>query len=332
MAEISGLVEIRSDKRRGKMTIVIHPDSKDLEPREHHVPQDKHLLVHAGDHVEAGERLCDGPLVPHDILAIKGIEALQNYLLHEVQAVYRSQNVTINDKHIEIIINQMLRKVKVEMPGDARLLPHELVDRFRFKQETERLNKCVKISDPGDSKFTEGQVVTREELNAVNEQLEEQGKAPAKGKKPKHATGNTILLGITKAALQSESFISAASFQETTKVLTEASLSSLVDRLTGLKENVILGRLIPAGTGFAGRQESSLEHLGQPIEEPPAEVRMPTLPGGPSPEELEAEANESRMIAEASAALTSVMAPPSLGTGGGPDIERLPQRADNQEA
>ena len=279
MAEISGTVEIRSDRRRGKMTIVIHSDSKDLEPREHHVPQDKHLLVHAGDRIEAGDPLCDGPLVPHDILAIKGEESLYSYLLHEVQSVYRSQNVGISDKHIEIIINQMLRKVKVEQAGDSALLPGEMVDKFRFRSENERLAKSVKISDPGDSKYTEGQIVSKEELSATNEELENAGKAPAKGKKPRPATGGSVLLGITKAALQCESFLSAASFQETTKVLTESALGSAVDRLTGLKENVILGHLIPAGTGFRLHQDVEVRHLGTPIEEPPTEIRMPEIPG-----------------------------------------------------
>lgn len=279
MAEISGTVEIRSDRRRGKMTIVIHPDSKDLEAREHHVPQDKHLLVHAGDRIEAGDPLCDGPLVPHDILAIKGEEALYSYLLHEVQSVYRSQNVGISDKHIEIIINQMLRKVKVEQAGDSSLLPGEMVDKFRFRGENERLARSVKISDSGDSKYSEGQIVSKEELSATNEELENAGKAPAKGKKPKPATGGSVLLGITKAALQCESFLSAASFQETTKVLTESALGSAVDRLTGLKENVILGHLIPAGTGFHTHQDLELRHLGTPIEEPPTEIRMPEVPG-----------------------------------------------------
>jgi DNA-directed RNA polymerase subunit beta' len=286
MAEISGMVEIRSDKRRGKMTIVIHPDSKDLEDRDHHVPQDKHLLVHAGDHVEAGDALCDGPLVPHDILAIKGEEALQNYLLHEVQAVYRSQNVSISDKHIEVMIMQMLRKVKVEQAGDSALLPGEVIDKFRFRAENQRLAKSVKITDPGDSKFADGQLVSKDELSTANEALEDAGKAPAKGRKPKPATAASVLLGITKAALQSESFISAASFQETTKVLTEAALSSAVDRLQGLKENVILGHLIPAGTAFKPYQNMTLKHLGSPIPEPPNEVRMPGA-AAPAPTPIE---------------------------------------------
>jgi DNA-directed RNA polymerase subunit beta' len=274
MAEVSGTVEIRSDRRRGKMTIVVHPDSKDLEPREHHVPQDKHLLVHAADRVEAGDRLCDGPLVPHDILDIKGEEALQTYLLHEVQQVYRSQNVGINDKHVEVILAQMLRKVKVEQPGDSVMLPGEVIDRQRFRLENRRLAGSVRISDPGDSKYTEGQIVPKEDLNATNDELEDAGKAPAKGRKPKPATGSTVLLGITKAALQCESFLSAASFQETTKVLTEAALSSALDTLVGLKENVILGHLIPAGTAFRDHSDMSVEHLGEPIVVEPDEVQF----------------------------------------------------------
>ncbi|MFQ5410656.1 MAG: DNA-directed RNA polymerase subunit beta' [Phycisphaerae bacterium] len=306
MAELSGTVEIRSDKRRGKMTIIIKPDSADLEPRDHHVPQDKHLLVHAGDRVEAGDPICDGPLVPHDILAIKGEDALHSYLLHEIQAVYRSQNVGINDKHIEIILTQMLRKVKVENPGDSSLLPSEVLDKFRFRAENARLAKSVRISDPGDSDYDEGDIVLKEELQATNEALDEAGKARAKGRKTKPATASTLLLGITKAALQSESFISAASFQETTKVLTEAALSSAVDRLVGLKENVILGHLIPAGTAFKPYQDMEIEHLGTPIEEPPSEIRMPEAPG-PAAAPGEAQPGElpATIIAEASAALDS---------------------------
>ncbi|MCG8403828.1 MAG: DNA-directed RNA polymerase subunit beta' [Phycisphaerales bacterium] len=318
MAEISGTVEIRSDKRRGKMTIIVQPDSKDLEPREHHVPQDKHLLVHAGDHVEAGDPLCDGPLVPHDILAIKGEDSLHSYLLHEIQSVYRSQNVGINDKHIEVILTQMLRKVKVENPGDSDLLPGEVLDKFRFRGENEKISKSVRISDTGDSEYYEGQIVLKEELNATNETLDDGGKAPAKGRRPKPATGSTLLLGITKAALQSESFISAASFQETTKVLTEAALGSSIDRLVGLKENVILGHLIPAGTAFKPFLDMEIDHVGTPIEEEPSEVRMPEV-AAPLPDqasEQSADGIPASVITEASAALDS-----GMPLGAAPSVE-----------
>ncbi len=273
MAEISGGVEIRADKRRGKMTIVVRNESG-ME-KEHHVPHDKHLLVHAGDRVEAGDPLIEGPLIPHDILRIKGEEALQQYLLAEVQAVYRSQNVTINDKHIEIVIAQMLRKVKVENPGDAVFLPGEMVDKFRFRTENERMTKSLVIANAGDTKLKIGDVVTRSQLNEANEEAEGRGGENAKGKRPKQASATTLLLGITKASLSSESFISSASFQETTKVLTEAALSGALDELRGLKENVILGRLIPAGTGFKRYQKIKVKHLGEPLLPPlefPAEL------------------------------------------------------------
>jgi DNA-directed RNA polymerase subunit beta' len=263
MAEISGAVEIRPDKRRGKMTIVIGTEGG--MSKEHHVPQDKHLLVHAGDTVEAGDPLVEGPLIPHDILRIKGVEALQQYLLAEVQAVYRSQNVTINDKHIEVIVAQMLRKVKVETPGDSSFLPGEVVDRHQFRIENERLAKSLVISNPGDTKLSVDQVVRKTELQDANAEAEANGGEPAKGRRPKPAAGTTLLLGITKASLSSESFISAASFQETTKVLTEAALAGQIDELRGLKENVILGHLIPAGTGFRKYQQMRVKHLGEPI-------------------------------------------------------------------
>jgi hypothetical protein len=160
--------------------------------------------------VRAGDPLVDGPLVPQDILRINGEENVQEYLLREVQNVYRSQGVTIDDKHVEIILGQMMRKVQVMDPGDSEFLPGAVVDKFRFRKENERLKK--------------------------------------ERKKP--ASGQTLLLGITKASLSSESFISAASFQETTKVLTEAAIAGKRDYLVGLKENVILGHMVPTGTGF----------------------------------------------------------------------------------
>ncbi|MGE5692388.1 MAG: DNA-directed RNA polymerase subunit beta', partial [Candidatus Zixiibacteriota bacterium] len=165
---------------------------------------------HAGDRVRAGDRLCEGPVDPHDILRIKGPEAVQEYLVNEIQEVYRIQGVKINDKHIEIIVRQMLQKVRVEEPGGTNFLEGEQVDRYRFREENER--------------------------------------AIAEGLEP--ATFQPLLLGITRASLTTESFISAASFQETTKVLTEAAIAGKTDFLLGLKENVIIGRLIPAGTGL----------------------------------------------------------------------------------
>jgi len=261
MAEISGKIELKSDKRRGKMTIIVRSESG-ME-KEHHVPRDRHLHVHTGDLVEAGDALTDGPLVPHDILRIKGEEALQRYLLTEVQNVYRSQNVNINDKHIESIVSQMMRKVEIEAVGDSPYLPGEVVDRFHFRRVNDELAKSIKISDPGETDLVVDTVISKEDLEKVNEKVESLGGTPAKGKKPRPATAKTLLLGITKASLQSESFISAASFQETTKVLTEASLAGKIDNLRGLKENVILGHLIPAGTGFRPHVDMRVKHLAE---------------------------------------------------------------------
>jgi len=224
ISEIDGLVEF-GEKRRGKRTIIIKNESG-IE-KEHVIPYGKHLRVHKGDTVKAGEPLVDGPLIPHDILRINGEDELQRYLMREVQNVYRSQGVTIDDKHVEIIISQMLRKVRVEAPGDSKFLPGAVVDKFRFRKENERL----------------------------------------RSEKKKPATAQPLLLGITKAALQSDSFISAASFQETTKVLTEAAIAGKIDRLQGLKENVILGHMVPAGTGFRAFQRANVKKhvLDEPL-------------------------------------------------------------------
>jgi DNA-directed RNA polymerase subunit beta' len=275
MAEISGRVELRTDKRRGKMTVIVHSES-DME-REHHVPHDRHLLVHTGDYVEAGDPLTEGPMVPHDILDIRGEEELQRYLLAEVQSVYRSQGVTINDKHVEVILTQMLRKVQIDQVGDSRLLPGEVVDKYRFVEENRRLAGSLKVVDPGDTGYVEGDIVLRDQMEQANMEAESSGGQGAKTRKPKPATAKTLLLGITKASLQSESFLSAASFQESTKVFTEASLAGKVDELRGLKENVILGHLIPAGTSFKPYLEMRMkkevdELLEMEIEEPAEEM------------------------------------------------------------
>ena len=195
---------------------------------------------------------------------------------------------------------QMLRKVKIEAEGDSAFLPKEVVDKFRFRSENVRLAHSVKVADPGDTDFEVGQVVLKEDFAAKNDEVEGEGGEPAKGRKPKPATARTLLLGITKASLQSESFISAASFQETTKVLTLAALGGQEDQLVGLKENVILGRLIPAGTGFHSYQDVKLKYEGEPVEpvaativEQLGEVPLPVLPGvtaigsGKTPEEAD---------------------------------------------
>jgi DNA-directed RNA polymerase subunit beta' len=231
------------------MTIIIRSEAG-LEV-DHHVPQDRHLLVHTGDSVTAGDPLIDGPLVTQDILRVKGEDALYNYLIEEVQNVYRAQGVQINDKHIEVIVTQMLRKVRVENTGDTSLLPKAIIDKFRFREANETVAKMGKIKEQGDSDLPIGTLVSKADLKETNAKLEADGKAPAKATKARPATGKTLLLGITKASLQSESFLSAASFQETTKVLTEAALAGKSDTLAGLKENAITGQLCPAGTGLS---------------------------------------------------------------------------------
>ena len=256
IAEIDGTVELLGEKRRGKRTIIVRSETG-IE-REHLVSHGKHLRVHASDYVRAGEALVDGPLVPHDILRISGEEAVQQYLVREIQNVYRSQRVEINDKHIEIIVGQMLRKVRIESGGDTGLLEGSVMDKFEFRKVNQQMSGCVKIVDPGDTEFTAGDIVRREIFDQRNAQVEANGGKSATCTRPNPATASTQLLGITKASVQSSSFISAASFQETTKVLTEAALAGKVDRLVGLKENVILGRVIPAGTGFRTYQDSEV--------------------------------------------------------------------------
>jgi DNA-directed RNA polymerase subunit beta' len=208
IAEVSGTVEFGKDYKN-KQRILIKPDDENAEPKEYLIPRGKNLAVQHGDRIEKGDFVYDGHPAPHDILAIKGVEELANYLINEIQDVYRLQGVTINDKHIEVIVRQMLQKVEIE--------------------------------DPAESSFLKGEQLDRIEFNEQNLALEKAGKRPA--------TAKPVLLGITKASLQTRSFISAASFQETTRVLTDAAVNGKADTLDGLKENVIVGRLIPAGTG-----------------------------------------------------------------------------------
>jgi DNA-directed RNA polymerase subunit beta' len=286
MAEIDGTVEILGEKRRGKRTIIIRNEAG-ME-REHLIMQNKHPRVHSGDYVRAGEALVDGPMVPHDILRISGEEAVQQYLSREIQNVYRAQRVEIDDKHIEIIVSQMLRKVRIESVGDTGLLPGSVMDKFEFRRANSEMQKAVKITDKGDTDFEVGTIVPKDALEQINAQVEGLGGKGAKGTKPKPATASTQLLGITKASVQSNSFISAASFQETTKVLTEAALAGKVDNLVGLKENVILGHLIPAGTGFKQFQQSEVRIRPQALEELAAEKHdvlgraFPLLDSAPS--------------------------------------------------
>ena len=256
IAEVDGVIEFVPERKRNKRVIkVIAPDGTEVE---HIIPPGKPVLVHAGDEVKAGDALVSGPLKPHDILRVSGTVEVQNYLRREIQGVYQAQRVEIDDKHIEIVISQMLRKLQIEDPGDTPLLPGVLVDKTEFVRANEQLQTCLKVTEPGDTDFDEGDIVPKETLEEVNGELEADGMAPAQTCEPRKAVGSTQLLGITKASVQSESFISAASFQETTKVLTEAALAGKSDGLVGLKENVILGHLIPAGTGFHQHQDAEV--------------------------------------------------------------------------
>jgi DNA-directed RNA polymerase subunit beta' len=285
MAEIAGRARL-GEKRKGKRTIIIEAMDEHAKPlgveKEHLVPHGKPMRVHTGDFVREGEPLVEGPLVPHDILRISGIEAVQQYLLREIQSVYRSQRVDIDDKHIEIIIASMLRKVKVETMGDTGLLPGSVIDKFAFREVNDRLRECVKIKNPGESKFEAGKIVTKEAFEEVKAALVADDKKPPSWERPTPATCSTQLLGITKAAVQSDSFISAASFQETTKVLTEAALAGKVDYLVGLKENVILGHLIPAGTGFHTHQEAEVRIHPEALEAMTAALHAPAPAAEPT--------------------------------------------------
>ncbi|WP_417847637.1 DNA-directed RNA polymerase subunit beta' [Thalassoglobus sp.] len=256
VAEIDGEIELVPERKRGKRVIVVH--GQDGTDAEHSIPHGKALLVHSGDLVAAGDALVRGPLVPHDILRVSGEEAVHQYLLHEIQNVYRAQRVGIDDKHIELVVSQMLRKVRIDDVGDTDLLPGVIVDKWEFRRVNRELMNCVRITNSGATEFVVGDVVPLETVEEVNDQLEADGEDVIEYTRPRPASASTQLLGITKAAVQSESFISAASFQETTKVLTEAALAGKSDQLVGLKENVILGHLIPAGTGFKLHQEAEV--------------------------------------------------------------------------
>ncbi|MAJ61400.1 MAG: DNA-directed RNA polymerase subunit beta' [bacterium TMED88] len=262
VTEIEGIVSFGADSR-GKRRVIVTPSDDSGEPDEYLIPKGKHVSVHEGDRVRPGEALMDGSSNPHDILKIKGEKELASYLVDEVQEVYRLQGVKINDKHIEVIVRQMLRKVRVTDAGDSDLLLGEQVERNTFE--------------------------------AINEQLMSEGRQPAQAE--------AQLLGITKASLSTESFISAASFQETTKVLTEAAIWGKTDGLRGLKENVIMGRLIPAGTGL-----EEYKGMGIQVELPPFEATIDTTGESTAGETVDF-AEEAGLSAENLSALATDLGP-----------------------
>ncbi|MSR44168.1 MAG: DNA-directed RNA polymerase subunit beta' [Phycisphaerales bacterium] len=273
LAKISGRIELLPNEKRGKMTIRIHADgAKEELAEDHYVLQGKRLLVHSSDVVEAGDPLTEGALTPTEILAIKGLDELYRYMLTEVQNVYRAQGVPISDKHIEVVLRQMVSKVRVVEPGDTALLPNDVVERYVFVEVNEALDSMLRIEDAGGTTLVKGTLASKDEIKLANIEAELAGKAIAKTRRPKRALARRLLLGITKASLQSESFLSGASFQETTKVLTEAALKGAVDTLVGLKENVLLGHLIPAGTGFEAYTNLSIKYLVENVGEEFSEV------------------------------------------------------------
>ncbi len=253
VSEINGEV-IMGKIKRGNREIIIK--NKSGVEKHYLVPLTKQILVQENDYVKAGTRLSDGAVSPTDILSILGPIKVQEYIVNEIQEVYRLQGVKINDKHFEIIVRQMMRKVQINDPGDTEFLQEELVDKWLFMDTNDKIYGKFFVLDPGDSQtYAEGDIITAREMRGENASLERQGLKMMILREAKPATGCQVLQGITRAALKTNSFISAASFQETTKVLSEAAIRGRIDTLEGLKENVICGHPIPAGTGQKEFQE-----------------------------------------------------------------------------
>ncbi|MFQ5648377.1 MAG: DNA-directed RNA polymerase subunit beta' [bacterium] len=269
VTEIDGQVKFGEIRRGTRKIIVTSQEAQ--EEKVYMVPYGKHVLVHEGDYVQAGEKLCEGSIAPEDILNIMGPNKVQEYLVNEIQEVYRLQGVRINDKHIEVIVRQMLQKIKIEDPGDTMYLEGDQVDKISFLEENENIRNKVVVVESGESKYSVDEIVDQDEFDRENAKRKEAGKDLAVSRPTQPATFQPLLLGITKASLTTESFISAASFQETTRVLTDACIEGKVDRLLGLKENVIMGHLIPAGTGLS-KYKSLRVHTEQPEAEDEAQV------------------------------------------------------------
>jgi len=256
ISEIDGIVSFGKIKR-GNREIAV--ESRSGEIRKYLVPLSKHILVQENDFVRSGAALSDGAVTPNDILYIQGPTAVQEYLVNEVQEVYRLQGVKINDKHFEVIVRQMMLKVEIQDQGDTRFLEGQSVHKADFMDENDNMYGMVVILDAGDSsELKAGQIVSARKLRDENSRMKREDKKIVTAREAIAATSKPLLQGITRASLQTQSFISAASFQETTKVLNEAAISGKVDHLLGLKENVIVGHLIPAGTGMRNFQEISV--------------------------------------------------------------------------
>jgi DNA-directed RNA polymerase subunit beta' len=249
VSEIDGVVSFAKKLKRGNREVII--TSKTGEEKRYLIPTTKQILAQENDYVKAGTPLSDGALTPSDILAIKGPMKVQEYIVNEIQEVYRLQGVKINDKHFETIVRQMMRKVEVDDPGDSKFLEGELVNKIDFQDENDWLFGKKVVEDPGDSvNLKSGQIISARKLRDENSMLKRKDKNLVEARDAKPATARQVLQGITRASLQTRSWLSAASFQETTKVLTQAAINAREDELAGLKENVIVGHLIPAGTGL----------------------------------------------------------------------------------
>ena len=249
VSEIEGIVSFSKKLKRGQREVII--TSKTGEEKKYLIPTSKQILAQENDFVHAGTPLSEGALTPTDILAIRGPMQVQEYIVNEIQEVYRLQGVKINDKHFEVIVRQMMRKVEIIDPGDTRFLEGELINKQEFHEENDNIWDKKIILESGDSvKYQKGQIISVRELRDENSYLKRQDKHQMEVRDAQPATSKQILQGITRASLQTQSWISAASFQETTKILTEASVYAKSDELSGLKENVIVGHLIPCGTGL----------------------------------------------------------------------------------
>jgi DNA-directed RNA polymerase subunit beta' len=272
VSEIDGIVAFGKIKRGNREISVT---SKTGEEKKYLVPLSKQILVQQNDYIKAGSPLSDGAITPSDILSIKGPTKVQEYIVNEVQEVYRMQGVKINDKHFEVIVRQMMRKVFIEDPGDTKFLEKQIVDKWDFMIENDSMYGLKVVEDNGDSTSLQaGEIVPARKLRDENSLLKRKDLRQVTVRDAVPATSSQVLQGITRAALQTYSFMSAASFQETTKVLNEAAISGKIDKLLGLKENVIVGHLIPAGTGLraykdiivASKDEMEKVHKHEPID------------------------------------------------------------------
>ena len=260
IAEIDGKVKIGDLKRGSREVSLTSMDGSKVV--DYKIPIGKHILVRDADIVKAGEPLTGGAFDPVDILKIKGVAEVQEYLVNEIQEVYRIQGVKINDKHIEVIVRQMLQKVKVTSPGDTNFLEGDVVHKNFFADENEKLKGMVVVVEKGGSdSVIKGEILPKKTVKELNAQLKKKNKEQVKTRESVPATADAIMLGITQTSLTTDSFLSAASFQETTRVLTDAAIKGKVDTLNGLKENVIIGQLIPAGTGLKKYRDILVSHI-----------------------------------------------------------------------